>query len=280
MATPGGPAYTGGYAPQPKVRFETLGEAWRILQSNIGTWVGATVIMLVCVVGLNLVLRIIAGHSMGAQGVATVGSWIISFFFQCGMARMAVRQVRGEQVQVGDLFSVTDVIGAVALGAVLYSLLTMIGFVLCILPGIILSGLLLLMPFLIADQRMDAAAALSSSMNAMKTDLLMAVLFIFVAGIIVLVSAIPCGLGTLVTIPMVFVAEALIYRDFFPAAGGYSGGPGAYAPPYAPAATVEPTPPAAPPAASVEPTAPVAPVEPVPPAEPVVEPPAEPPAQP
>jgi hypothetical protein len=224
MAVPGGPGYGAGFQPQPRVRFETLGEAWRIVQPNLGTWIGATIVAAICVIGLDLILGAAAGRSGPGNAVAALGSWIVGFFFQCGMARMAIRQVRGEPVQIGDLFSVTDVFGAVALGAILYSLLTFVGFILCIVPGIILTGLLMPMPFLIADRRMDAAAALSASLNAMKTDLLMAALFMFVAGIIIMLSALPCGIGLLFTIPMVSVAEALIYREFFPSAGGYTGG--------------------------------------------------------
>lgn len=240
MAVPAGPGYTGGYAPQPKVRFEALGEAWRIVQPNLGTWIGATLIMMVCVIGLNLILGLMAGRSGFGAVITILASWIVSFFFQCGMARMAIRQVRGERVEIGDLFSVTDVFAAVAIGAILYSLLTGIGFVLCIIPGLVMAGLLIAMPFLIVDQRMDAAGALSASMNAMKADLLMATLFIFVSGIIMVVSAIPCGLGLLFTVPMVYVAEALIYRDFFPAAGGYGGYPGGYASPAPPVGPTEP----------------------------------------
>jgi uncharacterized membrane protein len=136
---------------------------------------------------------------------------------------MAVRQVRGERVEIGDLFSVTDVIGNVAIGAILYSLLTGVGLILCIVPGLILLGLLIPFAFLISDRRMDAAGALNASLNTMKTDLLMATVFVFVCGIILLLTGLfTCGLGLLVTVPIVYVAEAIIYREFFPDSGDYA----------------------------------------------------------
>ncbi len=236
MAVPGGPGYPGGYAPQPKVRLEVFGEAWKLVQPNLGTWIGATIVYLVCIIAVNVVVGVVAGRSMAGNGIGSLLGSIVGFFLQCGMSRMAIKQVRGERVEIADMFSVTDVIGSIVIGSILYSLLTLIGLVLCILPGLVLIGLLMFMPLFIVDQRMDATTALSTSINALKTDVLMATLFVFVAGILVVVSAIPCGIGLLFTVPVYFVSIALLYRDFFPSGGPtYPGvGPVYSAPPTEP----------------------------------------------
>ena len=47
----------------------------------------------------------------------------------------------------------------------------------------------------------------------MAKDLGRGVLFLFLFGILLFLSAIPCGLGLLVTLPMLYLISALAYRD-------------------------------------------------------------------
>ncbi|HEX5323093.1 MAG TPA: hypothetical protein VFW40_04850, partial [Capsulimonadaceae bacterium] len=54
---------------------------------------------------------------------------------------------------------------------------------------------------------------LSRSWNAMKGSWFMAALFMLVLAIIALLSAIPCLLGLLATVPMFMIIASLMYRD-------------------------------------------------------------------
>ena len=184
-----------------------------------------------------------------------------------GLFRMAVQQVRGLPIEVRDVFRGGPLFGRMLgaiflLGSGAYGLealcmapfglviwqhgpaAAMIGsgilaFVLVFGLLLVFSGMLLPSFALMADGD-GVITALKRSLRAMKNAWPAAAGFVFVLGILVYASEIPCGLGLLATIPMFFLITALAYRDML-------GMPNMAAPPapaYAPAqAGVWPPPP-------------------------------------
>lgn len=165
---------------------------------------------------------------------------VYAAFLYGGMFRMAVRQVRGLTLTYRDIFAGGPLFGRM-LGAMFllgfgtyaleaicvgpgYLMLFLhanpvgmvvafvLGFLLlfCLLP--VFTGLLLPAFALMADG-VTVFAALRRSVRAMKGNWLGAAGFVFVLGLLVYVSEIPCGLGLLATIPMIFLTTALAYRD-------------------------------------------------------------------
>jgi len=228
------PPIVPGYTPRPQVRFEVIGEAWRLVQQQMGVWIAATLLCGLIVIGMIVVIFLIMGASLiptimqgdGARGpslsalsgpiiLILILLTVVGAVLSGGMFRMATRQVRGEQIAVGDLFSVSDVFGPLVIVSVIAATADQIGNRLCLLPGLAIHTLWLLAIPIVVDQRLDAIAALRASWMAMKTDFWMGLLFWIVMIILMVISAIPCGLGILVTSPLYFVAVSLIYRDFF-----------------------------------------------------------------
>ena len=165
---------------------------------------------------------------------------LYSAFLYGGMFRMAVRQVRGFALTYRDIFAGGPLFGRMLgamflLGFATYALEAIcvgpgylmlwlhanpvgaavaigLGFLLlfCLLP--MFTGLLLPLFALMADG-VRVFPALRRSVQAMKAHWLPAAGFVFVMGLLVYASEIPCGLGLLATIPMVFLVTALAYRD-------------------------------------------------------------------
>lgn len=172
-------------------------------------------------------------------GVGLLLSLYFAFLYG-GMFRMAVRQVRGLALTYRDIFAGGPLFGrmlgamfllgfgAYALEAIClgpgYLLLfrhastaaTVTAFGLGIVVWLCLIGVvpaLLLPAFALMADGVPVFAALRRSVRAMKGNWLPATGFIFVLGLLVYASEIPCGLGLLATIPMVFLTTALAYRD-------------------------------------------------------------------
>ena len=252
--------------PPRRVNFGWIGEAFDLFKANAGIWIVA--VLLAAVPSL---IGFVVGAVAGAQGAVSrpepgenpfssgqfltgglppglsfalrifgtlYGAWLSG-----GVYRTAVKQVRGEQISMGDLFSG----GAVFLTMLAFNIVSGIaigvGFVLCILPGLLLAGLLFPGPALIADGE-SFGTAFSRSWDGMKQDLWNAAAFALVMGLLVGVSALPCGLGLFVTVPMVYLVAALAYRDMIgmpglgqpaspygAAPGTYPPAPGAWSPP-------------------------------------------------
>jgi uncharacterized membrane protein len=149
------------------------------------------------------------------QGIANLISYALSGWLIGGLYRMAIAQVRGEPVQVGDLFKATDVIVPMILATMLIGIGTMFGLLFCIVPGIILSSLWMLTYPLIADQNMAPVEAMTRSLNALKGQMGSAVGLSVVSGFVASLGILGCGIGLLVTAPIAVLTWAIVYNDFF-----------------------------------------------------------------
>lgn len=239
----GGPS--GGYAPPGRVNFGWIGEAFELFKSNVGVWIVATLMAFVpsiiggiigAVIGATNAAHTIPGQPpfgstpygsapFGGQtnpfnnGIpigANVGIEIFSVLYTAwlygGIYQVAVKQVRGEAVSVSDIFTGGTLIWKMIGFNIVYGLAVGIGTLLCIVPGLLLSGLLFPGYALIADGE-TVGNAISRCIDAMKKDMWNAAAFVFVMGLLIAVSIIPCGLGLFVTVPMFFLTGALAYRD-------------------------------------------------------------------
>ncbi len=271
MAVVGGPPPAGGgYAPQQRVRFEAISEAWALFQQQASTWVLSALIVGVAIAIIYfLVMVVMVGAMVGAAHVPSMGEtgrsaspffamfsftgiiagllmYVLVQLLLAGLIKMAIKQIKGEPIAIGDITSALDVLPAVIGASIVIGIITTIGSYLCVVPGLVAGGLLMLAIPLIVDHRAGAMESLSMSFDTLKSEWLMATLFFLVVYIIIGIGAIPCGLGLLVTIPLGLLSIAVIYRDNF--LGGAS--IAAAAPPtYTPPPPVQPMTPPAPPAA-------------------------------
>ncbi len=215
----------GGGMNSASVRLDAISQAWGIVQKNIATWVVSALIY-GAIVGVIAILQGAVGPKAGANGTVSGGaplvgfmlsilSFIVSSFLLGGLYRMALKELRGGTASPGEIFGATDILPALLGGSLLVGLVTGIGFLLCVLPGLYIAPLLFLTTVIIADNRAGAVDALTQSYNALKGQWLNAFLFGLVLGIINFVGALLCGLGLLVTIPISIVAVAVVYNDFF-----------------------------------------------------------------
>ena len=242
-AAGGGPPMYSGYGQPPKIRFEVISEAWQLFTQQMGTWVMAVflmgVIMMVpgFLMGIGMAAALGLGAAAGDHGGAaifglgtmffmflgTLAITVLTFIMMGGLYRMAIKQVRGEPIQISDLWSVTDVLVQLAIGGLLMGIAIYIASLFCSLPGIIVGGLLMLTIPLIVDQKMGAIDAMTRSWNTLKQEWLMAALLYFVLAFIAIIGFVALGIGMLFTYPILFLGTALVYRDFI--LGGSGGGP-------------------------------------------------------
>jgi hypothetical protein len=221
----------GDYAPR-KVRFDAISEAFGLLKDQMGTWVLTMLVYLGIMFGISFVIGLLLsavglstrtgsgqapniGAMIFVQMISFVLNLALSGFLLGGLYRMALKQVRGQAIAVGDLFSGADIIGSMIGAALLYVLAVYLGAIFLIIPGLLLAGLLMLTFPLIADQRAGVIDAMKMSFAALKGDMWSALGFFFVAGIVSSLGALLCGVGLLFTAPIQFLATAIVYQDFF-----------------------------------------------------------------
>ncbi len=208
--------------------------AWELMQRNLGTWLAVAGI----VFGISLVMSFITqilsvgfnviGASVGDdEGVfAMLGAvvtmvfsfvtWPVNLWLAIGQARMAISAVRGQPIEIGQLFSGLPWLLSAVGGTLLVGVGMLFGFCLLIVPGVIFAVGMTLFTFVVVDQDPGAIAAIERSWALSDGYKGRIFLTFFVAGLAAMIITVcTCGTGALLFIalaPMFSVGLALIYE--------------------------------------------------------------------
>jgi len=231
----GTPTGYGGPPANPQVRLEAIGEAWRLLTQQLGVWIGAFFIYMIVVGGFVVAAMFALGFgsllTRPQPGAIPMDSLppgfipkyilmvitiaVIASYFIGGMFHMAVKQVKGETISISDITGAGEVTLSLIGASIVGGIVIYIGTLLCIIPGLIFNALLMLVFPLIVDRKIGAMAAIGQSWGALKGQLGMSLLLLIVLFVIYLVSAIPCGIGVILSFPLAILTLAVVYRDIF-----------------------------------------------------------------
>ena len=147
------------------------------------------------------------------MAILYLGIFFISALAQAGFASMALKCIRSETVVVSDFLVPLKTPVPFLLAALIVTVATMAGVVACIVGSYVAAGLLMFVfPFMI-DKKLSPMDAAKASFEALKPQWLMAACFWLVAGIVGGLGGIACGVGAVFTLPITYVAMALVYRD-------------------------------------------------------------------
>jgi uncharacterized membrane protein len=169
-----------------------IGQGWELVKDDLGTFVLMTIVMSV----VNGVVPLLL------QGATTAG-------FQ-GACK---KKLRGQKPQLGDLFDGFQVFGATLVAHIVISILTFIGVLFLIIPGLVVAAMYIFTFLFIIDKRMDFSAAMRASHAVVKQDYVGYTLFIIVLGLLNFAGVLCLLVGLLVTIPITFAAISVAYRD-------------------------------------------------------------------
>ena len=205
------------------VNTDVIGQAWQILQPQIGMWIVAMLIYGAAsgaFSGINTIITAAGGQDPSAivtllSIIISIAGFAIGLLANAGLMKMAIHQVRSGQAEIAKLFDITDIIAPLLIAGILVTLATGLGFVACIIPGVIMAlGFSMYIP-LIVDQKADAIDSIKRSWDVCKPHLGALFLLFFVLGLVNLVGLCACGIGLLVTYPLTQIAIALTYRNLF-----------------------------------------------------------------
>lgn len=141
-------------------------------------------------------------------------SAVIHSLLGAGMFRMATKQMHGQVITISDLFDFGDVAIQAIIAGILVGLMIYVGIILCILPGLVLAGLLMFTFPLIVDKKMSATKTIAVSFNALKSQWLMATIFVIFDFVLYVIGAMFCGVGTFISAPIALLSIAVLYRNF------------------------------------------------------------------
>ena len=221
-----------------EVRFgDWIGEGFRMFLEQWQVWVLQSLVVYAAVFALMIVgfvcffgLALLIGSSMQEATPLLFLMFFPLFFILiavssvlgCGMYKTAFKQLTGGEIAVADLFSGMECVVPVLLATLCHSVLVLIGLAFCIIPGLIIAGLLYFTTPLIIQARLGVFDAMRESKEVIQRNLLMFMLFAFVVGLIAQSGQYLCYVGLLATFPLQFTMGVIAYRDCFGVPGARS----------------------------------------------------------
>ncbi len=144
------------------------------------------------------------------------------------MARsVIVRRAARLPVSFSTAFQYLDKAGVAVIAMLLTTILTYVGILLLVIPGIYLSVAYLLTFPLIGDRGLSPWAAMETSRKAITRKWFRVLGLMFLTGLLVMLSAIPLGIPLIWTLPWGMMVIGVLYRRVF---GGPAAAPNLNAP--------------------------------------------------
>ena len=150
------------------------------------------------------------------QQMVTILSYPVLMPIMAGITMLAINYSRGESIEFKSIFNYYHLMGKLALASILIYIITVIGFVLLVLPGIYLSVAYVFTLPLIVDKGMDVWAAMELSRKAVTKHWFKVFALFFLLSLIMALGALPLGIGLIWAVPLLFVTlYGLLYPLIF-----------------------------------------------------------------
>ncbi|GEP38658.1 hypothetical protein NPS01_23210 [Nocardioides psychrotolerans] len=158
-----------------------------------------------CDVGSGFVISLVA------TAISSLLFFVVYQIIGAGIIRGALSITEGRPFTMSEVFK-TDRIGPVIITSVISSVIIFVGFLLCILPGIVAAFFLQYALYFLLDKDMEPMDAIKASVTFVKDNLGSALVWSIVSYVIILVGAILCGVGLIVAIPVSLIGTAYTYK--------------------------------------------------------------------
>lgn len=209
---------------------DAIGYGWRGFRANAGALIGATVIVAVGAIALYALAERIApqpeliasdgtfefrfdGPGLLSSTIAQTVVGGVAYLLSAMLVRGSLDITEGRRFSIGQAFSRIPV-APVILTGLLLSVLSTIGIVLCILPGLVFSIFSFFTLYFVVDRDESPFTALASSFKLVGAHFGQALLTGLLAFLVLMAGTIALLIGLLVAIPVVSVAGAYSYRKF------------------------------------------------------------------
>ena len=153
----------------------------------------------------NPVTHIVA--SLLVAFISSVGFGILSGPMMVGYMKMIKIEDEGGKPEIADVFKGFDDFVPALVSILVGSIIVGIGFLLCILPGLLLVAILPVAAYLVALGEKNGINALKRAWVAVKGNLLSAFFCMLVLGIIGQLGLILCFVGVILTMPITFIGS-------------------------------------------------------------------------
>lgn len=209
-------------------------DAFETIKERPAETVGGGVALMAASFFVNIVLTIITSIIIGilaavvgsseAGSYAVIGLQVVFQLFSVAVLVLVqgvlgggynilwLRLIRGEEVSFNNFMDVKPFIIPLVLTTLLMQLAMGVGYVLLIIPGIIIALGIWAAPIVVVDKNLTNVEALKASWRIMDGHKIEMLLVGLAAGVVNFVGMLACGVGLLVSVPMTVGALAGFYN--------------------------------------------------------------------
>lgn len=117
----------------------------------------------------------------------------------------------GQPVTIGSFFKPRNV-GSVVIASVIVGVLTSIGYLLCVLPGLAVAIFTIFTTVLVVDRNLSPIDAIKASVDIVKANFVQVLLAWLIIAVIATVGSLLCGIGLIVALPVAALFLVYTYR--------------------------------------------------------------------
>ncbi len=189
-----------------------LSFGWEKTHAHLSFFIPFMAGLIAVVLLLNMLVNV-AEHSGWVMRVAmNVISVVVNVILGLGLIKLSLDVIHEKKPTVHTLFSENDHFFQYFFASFLYAVATFIGFVLLIIPGVIIAVRLRYFGYAIIEKKMGIIDSLKESYRLTKGNTWQLFLFALVIFGINILGFIPLGLGLLITVPISMIAVAYVWR--------------------------------------------------------------------
>lgn len=195
---------------------QALSYGWNTFKKNWQFLVPAFVIIMIAGMLPNWL------HDWSRENLPTVSfafsiiGWIIQMITSIGVIVISLKFVDHKKAEFSDIYSHYRLLLNYFLGSLLYGLVTILGFILLIIPGIIWGIKYQYTTYLIVDKNMGPMEAFKKS-GTITTGVKLKLFWLGLAFIgVTLLGVLALGIGLIIAWPVISLAGAYVYRRLEP----------------------------------------------------------------
>lgn len=216
---PQNPGRVSEYSPA-----EAIGYGWSKFKENVSAFVLLALLAFVASAVINLIGSLVSdgdGFVSGSPSgtfsfdpvalVFQILGQVVIVLFGAALVRGAFDAVDGHPVSLEGMFTRWDKV-QVVVAALVVSVLTTIGLVLLVIPGLIVLFLTWFTTYFVVDRGQDALTAIKSSVVFTGQNVGPVLLFALLGFLCLVAGALACLVGLLVAYPVVTIGAAYTFR--------------------------------------------------------------------
>ena len=181
-----------------------LSRSWTLIKANFWLLVGASF------------LGTLIAAGCGIPCIGPIIGLVVGGPMMGGLYALYLKQLRGQPSSLSDAFvGFSTLFVPLMLAHIVSGLLTGLGVLLCVVPGIYLGVAWLFALPLVTDKHLDFWPAMELSRKVIHRHWWKLFGLVLVAGLVSIAGVLACVVGIFVTIPIAFGAIAYAYEDIF-----------------------------------------------------------------